>query len=344
MSEQATAPALSYPNRDLDGGPPIFVGGIPRNGTTLTARLLGSHSEIALPPAELGFFDKTWRPGDDPWRPMEGRAELERRLTTLVDRNVLEWGLTRDEVFAAARTLRPTHRDLFVFLLDLYRRHVDKDRLAEKSINYQRWLYVLDAWFEDYRFVHVIRHPVDAFASLRWFERGLPVPVRIDLVPWIHEWNRSATLALNRSHARPDRYCYVRYEDLVERPVDVLERVCKTVGVTPEPERMLEMAGFESPDNSSFGSDSARYDGRIRRDAVDRTQRIDPRDLEAIRSACAPLAYLLGYEGLEPPRTGRGRLGQPVPGKLPRKVAAAFLAKRIHERARRLVRRLGKNA
>ena len=339
MSEPA-APALHYPEGDLEGGPPIFVGGIPRNGTTLTARLLGSHSEIALPPAELGFFDKSWQPGDDPWRPMEGRAELERRLKTLVERNVLEWGLTADEVYAAARTLRPTHRDLFVFLLDLYRRRVGKSRLAEKSINYQRWLYVLDAWFEDYRFVHVIRHPIDAFASLKWFERGLPVPVRIDLVPWIHEWNRSATVALHRSHARPDRYCYVRYEDLVQRPLDVLERVCRVVGVTPEPERMLEMAGFESPDNSSFESESARYDGRIRRsDSVERAQRIDRRELEAIRSACAPLAHLLGYEGLVPPRTRRGRLGQPLPGKLPRKVAAAFVAKRLRERARGLSRR-----
>src|SRR5436309_2291123 len=130
MRQPTAVPPLHFPERDLEGGPPIFVGRIPRNGTTLTARLLGSHSEIALPPAELGFFDKSWQPGDDPWRSMQGRTELERRLKTLVERNVLEWGLTADEVYTAAHALRPTHRDLFI-LLDLYRRHAGKSRLAE---------------------------------------------------------------------------------------------------------------------------------------------------------------------------------------------------------------------
>ena len=334
LTEVTQPAATAVSDLPFGGRPPIVVGGLPRNGTTLVGRLLGSHSEIALPPAELGFFNVLWKPGDDPDRPMQGRAEFDRRLHRLLAR-IGPWGLPEDEVLEASRDVPPTYRDLFVFLLDLYRRRVGKPRAAEKSVNYQQWLYVLDAWFDDYRFVHVVRNPVDGFASVKWFKRGTPRPNEVDLIPWLHEWNESATLALHRSHARPDRYCLVRYEDLVAQPADVLERVCKVVGVAPEPERMLEMTAGEATE-SSFGDEiaGAEYDGRIRRrDAIDRAQRIDPHELEAIRSVCAPLAYLLGYD-LAPPRRHRASLGQPVPGRIPFKVAAAFAADRIRKRLR----------
>ena len=160
---------------------------------------------------------------------------------------------------------------------------------------------------------------------LRLFERNA--------LAMIYKNYESATLALHRSHARPDRYCLVRYEDLVARPADVLERVCKVVGVAPEPERMLEMAAGEATE-SSFADQGlhGEYDGRIRRtDAVDRAQRIDAHELEAIRSVCAPLAHLLGYD-VAPLRRRRASLGQPVPGRVPWKVGAAFAAARVRKR------------
>ena len=338
-----TEPTVATPvvqDEPLEGRPPIIVSGLPRNGTTLVGRLLGSHSEIALPPGELGFFNVLWQPTDPPDRTMQGRAEFDRRLQRLLAR-IAPWGLPEDEVLEAAREVAPTYRDLFVFLLDLYRRRVGKPRAGEKTVNYQQWLHVLDAWFEDYRFVHVVRDPVDAFASVKWFRRGTPRPNKVDLIPWMHEWNESAALALHRSHARPDRYCLVRYEDVVARPVEVLRRVCEVVGVAPEPERMLEMTAGEATE-SSFVDESGRvdYEGRIRRsDEVDRSQRIEPRELEAIRSVCAPLAHLLGYD-VAPLRTRRASVGQPAPGRIPLKVAVPFLAARVLGPLRRLARPL----
>jgi hypothetical protein len=333
-----TEPTVATPvvqDEPLEGRPPIIVSGLPRNGTTLVGRLVGSHSEIAVPPGELGFFNVLWRPADPPDRPMHGRAEFDRRLQRLLAR-IAPWGLPEEEVLEAARGVPPTYRDLFVFLLDLYRRRVGKPRVGENTVNYQQWLHVLDAWFEDHRFVHVVRDPIDAFASVKWFRRGTPRPNKVDLIPWMHEWNESATLALHRSHSRPDRYCLVRYEDVVARPVEVLRRVCEVVGVAPEPERMLEMSAGEATE-SSFVDESGRvdYDGRIRRsDEVDRSKRIEPRELEAIRSVCAPLAHLLGYD-IAPLRTRRASVGQPVPGRIPLKVAVPFLAARVRKLLRR---------
>jgi Sulfotransferase family len=211
--------------------------------------------------------------------------------------------------------------------------------VAEKSVYSHQWLAVLDAWFDDYRFVHVVCDPVDSFASVKWLRRGTPLPNKVDLIPWLHEWNESATLALHRSHSRPDRYCLVRYEDLVARPRHVLESVCRVVGVRPELERMLEPAELEGTDNSSFAGErgQAEYSGRIRRsDRVDRADRIDPHELRAIRSVCVPLAHLLGYD-VAVPRIRRGSLGQPVPGRVPPRLAAQFVAGRALDRLRKLV-------
>lgn len=325
--------------QSLEGRPPIFVGGLPRNGTTLVGRLLGSHGEIAVPSDELGFFQTLWAPGDPPDRPKHGRAELDQRLERLL-RRIPNWGLPEEEVLEAARDGSAGYRDLFVFLLDLYRRRAGKPRVGEKTVYYHQWLHVLDAWFEDYRFVHVVRNPIDAFASIKWFKRGTPRPNRVDLVPWLHEWNESASLALHRSHAQPDRYCLVRYEDVVARPAETLTRICEVAGVAPEPEGMLELRSGEA-NESSFVEESGRidYDGRIRRsDQVDRSTRIDRRELEAIRSVCAPLAHLLGYD-VGPLRTKRATLGQPVSGRIPVRVAAPFVASRLRNAARRLRRR-----
>jgi hypothetical protein len=322
-------------DQPLEGRPPIFVGGLPRNGTTLVGRLLGSHSEIAVPPDELGFFQALWKPGDPPDRPKHGRAELDQRVERLL-RRIPNWGLPEEEIRAAAHNGTAGYRSLLVFLLDLYRRRAGKPRVGEKTVYYHQWLHVLDAWFDDYRFVHVVRNPIDGFASIKWFKRGTPRPNRVDLVPWLHEWNESAALALHRSHARPDRYCLVRYEDVVARPAETLERICKVVGVAPEPERMLELRSGEATE-SSFVEESGRidYDGRIRRsDEVDRSKRIDPHELEAIRSACAPLAHLLGYD-VGPLRSRRASVGQPVPGRVPLKVALPFLAGRMRKLLRR---------
>jgi Sulfotransferase family len=324
----------------LDSRPPIIVGGVPRSGTTLMAQLLGSHDDIAVPPAELAFF-LGWRPGDDPSRRMRDRGELETRVRALLPR-LLRWGLTEEEPLTESRDIERTHRDLFVFLLDLYRRRVGKTRVGVKSVNYENWLYVFDEWFDDYRFAHMVRHPVDTFASIKWFKRGTPRPNKVELVPWIHEWNRSARVALHRSHARPDRYCLVRYEDLVQRPIFALERICRAVGVESAPERMLEMAGVEDADNSSFADEAedARYEGRLRRtDEIDRARKLDPYELDAVRSGCSQLAYLLGYDDVAPLRRGRGALGQPLPGRIPARVAVPFVATRARDRLRALARR-----
>jgi hypothetical protein len=319
----------------------VIVGGMPRSGTTLMAQLLGSHSEIAIPPTELGFFDRTWPLDARPDRQIHDRGELERRIRELFARDVHAWGLDEDATIAEAPPPPLGHRDLYVYLLDRYRRSVGKSRLGEKSINYQRWFYILDGWFDDYRFVHVVRQPLDAYSSIKWWNRDPtePLPRPIELLPWIHDWNASASEGLRRSQQRSHRHVLVRYEDIVDQPQWTLDRVCAVAGVEPEPERMLAMRDYERRDNSSFEAvrPEAEYDRSVRRsDGIDRRARLDPEEIETIRALCGSLAHLLGYD-LGMPRR-RGALGRPLGARMPAKAALRFAVDAVSARVGTKVR------
>jgi hypothetical protein len=295
--------------------------------------MLGSHSEIAIPPTELGFFERMFAAEFGRRESLDGRDDFERRLRHLYARKLHEWSLDETRLLQASREVEPTWRGLFVFVLDQYRLHVGKCRFGEKTTTYERWFDVLDAWFDDYRFVHLIRSPIDTIASKKWYE-GRPGPV--DLVPWIHGWNRSATIALHRAHREPHRYCYVRYEDLATQPERNLRRVCEVVGVPFEP-RMIAMGDYESTENSSFAgvAGEREYNLAIRvSDDVDRRGLLDEAEVGAIVSLCAPLAYLLGYD-LGPLRSRRGSLGRLPRGRLPKRLALSFVLGRAHERIAR---------
>jgi Sulfotransferase family len=321
------------------GEPPlVLVGGLPRSGTSLMGKLLGSHSSVAVPPTELGFFERMFGTGFDPRRPMSGHAELERQLRRLHARKLHEWQLDEEALVAASHEVEPTYRALFVLVLDAYRRSVGKIWMGDKTTTYERWLGVLDEWFDDYRFVHMIRNPIDAFASLKWY------PGRewdVALLPWIDDWNRSVTHALHRGHAMSGRYRCVRYEDLANDAPAELSRVCELLSLEFEP-AMLRMEHYDYRDNSSFGRSAARreYVEAVRRaDDVDRREGLSREELHTIVSLCGPLAYLAGYE-LGPLRRRRGSLGRLPYGRLPAKPALVFAAGRARQRLRRALRRV----
>src|SRR5207248_2295606 len=122
------ASSLGFPPMGAQG-PPVFVGGINRSGTTLMACILGSSSVLALPPSEFLFFGKgaASEPRD--------RTEFERRLAEILAwPRVREWGLDEREVVARSRSWPVRSRSLFLLPLDAYRHRLGKPRLGEKSV------------------------------------------------------------------------------------------------------------------------------------------------------------------------------------------------------------------
>ena len=270
-------------------GPPVFVGGINRSGTTLMACILGSSSVLALPPSEFLFFGKgaASEPRD--------RTEFERRLVEILAwPRVREWGLDEREVVARSRSWPVRSRSLFLLPLDAYRHRLGKPRLGEKSVLNEFRVDRLVAWFGDYRLVHMVRDPIAAYAST--YARRPPDVRRA--IRWGRLWLASASLGLRVACEDPARHRLVRYEDVTGAPRATIGEVAEFVGVPVEEDAMLGLAGYDLKENSSFAAaESGTYEGAIRRgDAVDRRAAVHPRERLALAALCGAVAHSFGYE------------------------------------------------
>jgi hypothetical protein len=269
-------------------GPPVFVGGINRSGTTLMARILGSSGALAVPPSEFLFFGR--RADAEP----TDRAEFEWRLAEILSwPRVGEWGLDRGDVVAASKRWPSTARSLFLLPLEAYRARSGKPRVGEKSVLNEFRLDALRAWFGDYRLVHMVRDPIDAYASTYAGQR----PDLCRAIRWGRLWLASASIGLQRTREEPGRHRLVRYEDVTTDPHAAIAGVAEFVGVPFEEKAMLGLDGYEAKENSSFVvSVSGTYDGAIRRrDGVDRHAAVHRRERAALASVCGPVARTLGY-------------------------------------------------
>lgn len=253
------------------------------------ARILGSHSELAVPPTEFLLFNRRGH------REPADRDDFERRLAEILRwPRVREWGLDEDDVLERSRSWPATAKSLFLLPLEAYRDRVGKRRVGEKSVLNEFRCDLFDAWFSDYRLVQMVRDPVAVYASS---SVGRTPGLR-EAIRWGRLWASSAAVGLSRARREPTLHRLVRYEDLTRDPRTTIAAVCEFVGVEPEEDAMLGLAGYEAKENSSFEvAGSGTYDGAIRRsDEVDRHGAISPRERAVLAETCGSAASALGYD------------------------------------------------
>lgn len=194
---------------------PIVVGGFYRSGTSLIRRLLDAHSRIHCGP-EVKFFKDFY--GD--------YQHDELRHVRLFD-SLQSLGLNLDE-------LLPLFGRAFVEAHELAARKAGKLRWADK--NPENVLY-LDQWRQilpgGFIFVHVVRNPMDALASLK--EAGFPKAVPASFEGKVKLYLDFHSSAAAYVKAYPEQSLVVRYEELVFRPEENLEHLFKAIGENFEP-------------------------------------------------------------------------------------------------------------
>jgi hypothetical protein len=193
---------------DGSGGPPVFVLGCPRSGTTLLRLCLDSHPNVSCGP-ETHFLADLERMTEARWRNLRrfglSRADWMGRLAALVD------GFQGD-----------------------YARSRGKRRWADKTPAYTLSVDFIDALFPEALFLHIVRDAHDVVQSHR--ERwGYRAALRATA-----EWP-TYVRAAHRAGARlgDARYLELRYEALVESPEPTLRRVFAFLGEPWDP-RVLD--------------------------------------------------------------------------------------------------------
>lgn len=211
----------------------LFLIGAPRSGSTLLARMLGSHSRIfapaephLMPPlAHLGFHERV---DEAPYDPVITQQGL-RHFVALLPEGEADWlsGLRRATDHLYERALAPSGRSLFL----------------DKTPAYALVLDFLAKLYPDARYIVLTRHPMAVWSSYveSFFDGDAAAayarnPILERYVPAIARFLRE----------RPVPLLHVRYEEIVAEPERVLAELCAFAGLDFEP-GMVEYGRTDAP-------------------------------------------------------------------------------------------------
>lgn len=303
----------------------LFVTGASRSGTTLTAQLLGRHSQIAKL-REMQFFGEFWDPRKG--ETMLSTARRQRAVEMLFDRQhrgiVVADGRTdhsRAHRFLKTLPADICAADLFAATVYYFATSEGKSIACEQTPRNIFYAAALLERFPNARVIHLLRDPRGVMASqkYRWRVHSLassPVAsarqqlrTRVNYHPYtVTQLWTSATRAALQLSEHP-RFMLVKFEDLLEKPENVLRNISDFAEVDFEP-RMLEVAHTNSSHvRPRIGEASgATFD----RATIDRWRTTLTMDERAIaRARCGALMRAAGYPDDDARFTLRGRLTYP---------------------------------
>jgi hypothetical protein len=251
---------------------PIIVGGCHRSGTSLIRRILDAHSRIHCGPEVKFFRDFYGDYFEDPLAPYR----FPRTARSLLPEDDLLDVLGR----------------AFVTVHEEAARRAGKPRWADKApenvLYLGQWQRLLgDGWL----LLNVVRNPLDTLASMDEVEFPLTLPA--DLAGRVAFYRRYTEAGLDFGTRFPDRCVLVVYEELVDSPETVVDRLMSSLGEQPERGQLdfnatAHQAGLEDPKiaaTSGIHRQSVdRWRGHLTNDEVDHVlastadlwQRIDP--------------------------------------------------------------------
>lgn len=211
---------------------PIFIVGMPRSGTTLLTKMLDAHPDIVISP-ETHFFSLS--PFDVR---AQGRAAAQRALHFLLQQpDVQKMRLTDAEIRHIERAIdaapAPGAATAFETLVRTYADRFQAEAWGEKTPDHLAHVPTIAQVFPDAVFICIQRDVRDVCLSLR----GL-LWNRDTMLESVWTWRNYVVKSETYRRTLSDRYMEVRFEDLVLRPRDVLQSICRFLDAPFSP-RML---------------------------------------------------------------------------------------------------------
>ena len=289
---------------------PVFICGHQRSGTTLLQNLLDGHPRVLLLPSEGTYFTSfayvargapselamdrfasEWiaRLVDPNFEPHFRLGKSDSSRNPAVDfRALCSAGMRRCGRASSRGSRRcspsPRHsrrrRRRTARALDLGRKTPQNERYAARFAPLGRA-----------RFIQLVRDPRATFASLAQIYRsGESEPC--DAAEHARAIGRSLRLAIVNARRLADRYLVVRYEDLIARPAEEIERVRRFLDIPADPTLLVPTAGGQAVRaNSSFGAGAAGAIEGARSAPV-----LSPEHLDLLGAHASGAARALGYD------------------------------------------------
>jgi Sulfotransferase family len=281
-------------------GPPLFVVGCGRSGSTLLRLMLDAHPELAVP-GESHFIPELRRRHPDPIDVDEVTAALLRTP------HFRHWKVAESAVWDRVRAIdMPSFADVIAAAFMANADEHGKSRWGDKTPIYVQHIPLLSRLWPDARFVHLIRDGRDvalSYLSLHWGPSTAWAAGR--------KWRRDVHAGIR--HGQPlgtSRYLEVRYEDLVRDPRATLETVTAFADLGFD-ERMLDpnaRAGHETLAPDAGRPFHARSEQPVRPDARDWRTQMEPDAVRHFEAVAGDLLQDLGYERRYPRVPQRDRV------------------------------------
>lgn len=332
ISASARPPISAYGVRMPDhapGGPPLFVVGPPRSGTTLTQSLLNAHPHQAVAP-ETHFLDKWLQEyGGHDLDDDDTFAEFWQAFAASIDFRKL--GLDATAVQASLLAAQP--RDLkavWTTVLAAYADRTGKVRIGEKTPGHFRFLDTLFEWFPDARVVFMVRDPRAVVASTLALGERLEWAAEFGVQQIARRWV-DAMAAASRWNGDP-RVVFVQYESLVTQPEAELGRVLQFAELSDAREAILARVETETLPGGAFTPRS-----QVSSDHIDawRTA-LTGRQIAIVDRVAGVVMTTIGYA--TEPVTLSSRIYLAASGDGTRSPRPAALAKRAVHKARSTLR------
>jgi len=281
----------------------FVIAGLPKSGKRLLVNMLGSHSDIAIPPTGLAFQNIFSE------KNFAARGGFDANLDFLVNSWYKNKTLNlQKEDF---KILGQSRKDLYLSLLEAYRTKYfpHKRYSGEYSHHTEEHFNTWIDWFgfNKLKFMYVIRNPFENYASyvtsrnISWRDRDKNSPN-----PTVHNfstvWSNSAATGLYRSQKHPNTHQVFFFEDIIESPENFLSSLCDWLNMPLEMERMLNMVDFEVKQSSIVKTEnkenSVKFEmnGAVRKDSFNRKKLLSDYEIEVLNNMECPTAInAFGY-------------------------------------------------
>lgn len=215
---------------------PFFVIGFQRSGTTLLRLMLDSHSEVAIPLDTGGLWAEYASCLEASYNDLATMGDCRQLIGAIREETRIrlwEVPITVDDVMTSLdgcdfpAVIAAFHKT--------YSRAKGKSRWGSKDPGDSQRIHLINTWFPDAQFVHIIRDGRDACLSHLRQNFG-----HMELMPCAVDWQEQVSWVDKiGTILGSDRYIKLRYEDLVATPKTELRRVCEFLNLSFE-SSMLE--------------------------------------------------------------------------------------------------------
>ncbi len=268
---------------------PFLIIGAQRSGTSLLSRILNQHPGIAVPPES--FFFNTF----GPLRRFYGDLSLAENRDRLIDDalstvKMREWSPRPSRTAVQAHIREQTLGGVFRAILDAWTETQHKGRWGEKTPhNALCWTDVHEA-LPEVPLLHIVRDGRDVALSLMASKFG---PKTVYAAA--HRWRRYLrAIADIKSSIGPGQLHEIRYEELLQRPEEVLTGVCAFLGESYSPQ-MLEFYK-DSTAYSEYDAEHRNLRNPLMPEKVARWRRkMAPAEVRVFESVAARELAAYGY-------------------------------------------------